>query len=457
MDDDGEGWSFDFADYTRWANFNVLNEKFVSFQNATIKQLFRPHLSVERWAPTEAELRSYATEVMHGDGRFSFRLDAKYGSQYESVVKVSLGNYAFQSITPTVPYQTIFPYTVMGKGGFTYGVANNKFSFLRTGDEISFWQGNTLIHTRDRAPTGPLSLKVEFNIRGFADEVNGLALTNLGGGLHQFTAQVENTVTKRIVKSSNVFSLDVISPTLSINNVFDDVGGNKGGLSVGDTTDDTKPVLTGTVSKALSGNEVVVIYDAEVRLGEVNMDADGIGWSYEIASDLAAGSHSLTARVEDSVSGDQQGASSPAFDLTIAADTLSDDIVDYALNVRGDDRTIDLTQFSGADQPQIDAIDFDNTKGAAAGNKVILNIDDVLEAGADLFNAANGWSGLNSEGRNQMRVDGEAGTVEVEGSGWVQRSNTTIFDGNTYLVYNHDASNAQLLIDDDLERLGAVL
>ena len=194
-------------------------------------------------------------------------------------------------------------------------------------------------------------------------------------------------------------------------------------------------------SKEILSDDAWVDYSIATANGTVN----NLTWTrYE-------GSHEFTAKVENT--GGEVSLPSTQFNLTIQKiSTLSD----YTLNIDSTNPTIDLTQIAEPEQSPIDTINFDNTEGGAAAYKVTLNIDDVLQAGTDLFNAAGGWSGLESEGRSQIRVDGEAGTIEVEGSGWVQTSNTTTFDGNTYLVYNHGA-DAQLLIDDDLERLGAVL
>lgn len=129
------------------------------------------------------------------------------------------------------------------------------------------------------------------------------------------------------------------------------------------------------------------------------------------------------------------------------------------LNVGGVDRALDLTLVNGEDQPALQTFNLDNIAGIESGqgtNTLILDTDDVLLSGTDLFTEANGYDGLLAEGRQQLRIDGASGTVDVEGSGWVAAGVTTDASGNDYLVYNY-GTTAQLLIDTDLDRVGAVL
>ena len=64
--------------------------------------------------------------------------------------------------------------------------------------------------------------------------------------------------------------------------------------------------------------------------------------------------------------------------------------------------------------------------------------------------------GIGSDGRKQIRIEGDVGDkIEVKGSGWEAAGSVTVGD-TTYAVFNYGDS-AQLLIDLDLERIGAVL
>lgn len=131
------------------------------------------------------------------------------------------------------------------------------------------------------------------------------------------------------------------------------------------------------------------------------------------------------------------------------------------LEIGGVDRTLDFIQRGELDQPALEIASIDVGQGT---NTLILDIDDVLLAGTDLFSEElNGFDGLLEEGRHQLRIDGSSGTVNVEGSGWVAAGVTTFNDpylafyqGKEYAVYNY-GTTAQLLIDTDLDREGAVL
>jgi hypothetical protein len=125
----------------------------------------------------------------------------------------------------------------------------------------------------------------------------------------------------------------------------------------------------------------------------------------------------------------------------------------------GIDRSLDLTQVSGLDQIPVNHFNLDNIAGITSGegtNTLTLNIDDVLLSGTNLFNDDSGYIGLDSEGRSQVLISGDSGTVNVTGSGWTAAGTTTDASGETYVIYNY-GTTAQLLIDSDVERAGAVL
>jgi hypothetical protein len=402
--------------------------------------------------------------------------------------------------------------------------------------------------------------------------------TALATGTHSLRFQVEDGTSGGVSSgraSSSVFTITVddTAPTALANilTVTDDAGPVTGTIQPGNWTDDTRPTLTGTVNTSLSANQQVAVYDGTTFLGAA--DVIGTDWSFTPASPLSAGSHSLTAVVENIATGASGTASAAATfsiqqinvlgitddvgllqgnvlnqelvdgDLTLGVSQTNDTLVtlsgsfaealqadqslkvydagillgtatvtgtdwsfdvpvlSYAyhsinvqieensapsvalvsaelginvvvddpgftdlrnasgLNVGGVDRALDLTLVNGEDQPALQTFNLDNIAGIESGqgtNTLILDIDDVLLSGTDLFTEANGYDGLLAEGRQQLRIDGASGTVDVEGSGWVAAGVTTDASGNDYLVYNY-GTTAQLLIDTDLDRVGAVL
>lgn len=88
------------------------------------------------------------------------------------------------------------------------------------------------------------------------------------------------------------------------------------------------------------------------------------------------------------------------------------------LNLGGIDRDVDLIQTGGTSQVRIDAINLGDLLDGGS-NQVTLDINDVLNAGTDVYNADNGWAGLVSNGTNQLRTVGDSGdTVDLADAGW---------------------------------------
>ena len=113
-------------------------------------------------------------------------------------------------------------------------------------------------------------------------------------------------------------SVTAPTQTATITAVSDDVstyGSAVGALDSGTTTDDTMPTLTGTLSAALIGSQVLAIYDDNgddaTKLGEATITGTGTGtdWTYTPSSPLPAGNHSFTAQVE-SLANSLQGMAS---------------------------------------------------------------------------------------------------------------------------------------------------
>ena len=110
------------------------------------------------------------------------------------------------------------------------------------------------------------------------------------------------------------FDFTLMTPELSvsptIDGIYDDVGVKTGNLNSGDSTDDTRPTLSGTAP----ANSVIAIYDNGQKLGEVTADGEG-HWTFTPASDLAEGEHTFAAAVID-VTGNPS-APSDTWKLTI--------------------------------------------------------------------------------------------------------------------------------------------
>ncbi|MCP8464706.1 Ig-like domain-containing protein [Pseudomonas sp. ZM23] len=153
--------------------------------------------------------------------------------------------------------------------------------------------------------------------------------TPLAEGAHNLSAHIQDGLGHDRIVSGNVV-INVVSPaapaqTVTIVAAVDNVGVQQGNLTAGQSTDDTTLALSGTLSAGLNAGDVVAIYDGSTRLGTATVT--GTTWTYTTGA-LASGAHSLTARVENIVSG-LSGSSSPAFaviESSVAIGSVGDDV-----------------------------------------------------------------------------------------------------------------------------------
>ena len=158
--------------------------------------------------------------------------------------------------------------------------------------------------------------------------------SDLAVGDYVFTAVVQaagssNMAAGRIAKSA-VLSIDTAAPTqnASVTTVTDNYSLDGGAgtvaspatLSSGQSTDDSTPTLTGSLSTALSSaSQVVSIYDtyngARTKVGQAL--GTGTSWSYTRTTDLGIGKHSFEAVVENKATGAQQSTAPTPFELTV--------------------------------------------------------------------------------------------------------------------------------------------
>ncbi|MDM0037070.1 Ig-like domain-containing protein [Variovorax sp. J22P271] len=133
---------------------------------------------------------------------------------------------------------------------------------------------------------------------------------------YNYEARVVNAAGNITGKSDPfVINFDKSPPpaTAEITGYHDDFAPQTGDFLSGSQTNDTTPLLKGTVVGVLSVGEVVVVYRDGVKLG--NAVVAGSGWTYQ-DRDLEDGkTYEYTARVEDA--GGNQGKVSDPFTLTV--------------------------------------------------------------------------------------------------------------------------------------------
>jgi hypothetical protein len=119
------------------------------------------------------------------------------------------------------------------------------------------------------------------------------------------------------------------------------------------------------------------------------------------------------------------------------------------LRLIGSSVTFDLTAIS---ETKLDSIEKIDATGSG-NNTVVLNLNDVLDLGSfNTFNSGNGWSGLAANvAQKQVVVNGDAGdTLTIADLGSWTQTGTATESGQSYAVYQHNTSAAQLLVDTDL-------
>ncbi|MES2251633.1 MAG: Ig-like domain-containing protein [Pseudomonadota bacterium] len=122
--------------------------------------------------------------------------------------------------------------------------------------------------------------------------------TPLLEGSNEFTAiEVDPAGNQTAPSAPYTVILDSVPPSEPvIQNVQDDVGANQGMLQKGQVTDDAKPTIIGTAQPG----HTVKIYDNGTKIGEVVADAGG-KWSFTPGTNLADGTHNITATATNAV------------------------------------------------------------------------------------------------------------------------------------------------------------
>ncbi|MGQ5720425.1 Ig-like domain-containing protein [Pseudochrobactrum asaccharolyticum] len=157
-------------------------------------------------------------------------------------------------------------------------------------------------------------------------------------GVHRITMQAQDIAGNKSEKSATFqFEVDTTPPTApSITEIRDNTGQFTGNVTDGKTTDETKPVLSGSGAEAGS---IVKIYDNGTLLGETTANANGT-WSFTPTTDLAEGEHIFTVTATDKAG--NEGISSASW--TINVDTTAPDVPTIAkvVNAAGDELALDV-------------------------------------------------------------------------------------------------------------------
>ncbi|WP_285403610.1 Ig-like domain-containing protein, partial [Pseudomonas sp. MEJ086] len=180
-------------------------------------------------------------------------------------------------------------------------VLNGTVAGLVNGDLVRIYEGTTLLGTA-----------------AVSDGTWTFEVVQASEGQHDYTAVLVDAAGNQGL-SSEVFSLTVDTTAPSADNGYsveivsyiDDVEAQVGSFGSDTSTNDSSPLLQGTVSE-LASDEFVRIYDGEILLGTASVN--GTVWTYQVA-DAVQGEHIYTARVVDAAG--NEGVLSNAFTLTV--------------------------------------------------------------------------------------------------------------------------------------------
>ncbi|MFB5746114.1 hypothetical protein ACE38U_14650 [Cedecea sp. S5-13] len=203
-------------------------------------------------------------------------------------------------------------------------VSGTLSSALVTGETVKVYDGTTLL--------GTATVDSVNNTWSYAD-----TRTLANGSTPSYTARVADAAGNlSAAGTAYTVTIDTTAPitTASVTGVADDVGTVTGNVARGGSTDDTSPVVSGTLSSALVTGETVKVYDGTTLLGTATVDSVNNTWSYADTRTLANGSTpSYTARVADAAG--NQSTAGTAYTVTIetAAPTTTANITGVADNV----------------------------------------------------------------------------------------------------------------------------
>ncbi|MDH6150915.1 hypothetical protein OKW46_004840 [Paraburkholderia sp. WSM4179] len=122
----------------------------------------------------------------------------------------------------------------------------------------------------------------------------------LADGSHEFRAHYPDSVegTDNLSDPWTVIVETAAPDAPSVDKVIDDVGPIQGPVAKGGVTDDARPTIEGTAE----AGSTVSVYENGKLLGTVVANGSG-QWSFTPSTDLADGSHNITATVTDTVTG----------------------------------------------------------------------------------------------------------------------------------------------------------
>ena len=225
--------------------------------------------------------------------------------------------------------------------------------------------------------------------------VDGRVLTD---GSHEYRVRVVDTAGNLAAFDARTVVIDTSTPTagnaVAVTAYTDDVDPNAGDYASGTTTNDTTPVLKGTVSGLKTG-EVVQILEGGVLLGTATVQ--GTAWEFKLPTLADASTHTYTAAIASAAG--TRGTTSANFTLTVDATAptdapVIDSVIDNVDPVQG---PIGQGETSNDARPEL--------KGSGAEPNGTVNVyDNGVLIGSTRADASGKWSFEPASGK--QLVDG---------------------------------------------------
>jgi F5/8 type C domain len=286
-------------------------------------------------------------------------------------------------------------------------------------------------------------------------------------GIHHLTSRVENPTNNINGSSSTDFVVNLIS-------LVDDVGFIQGAITTtSDTTDDAKPTLSGEMLGALSAGKEIAVYETSSGLNQylgvaaTSLNSNGnTVWTYTPASNLSDGAHNFTVVMQDTGNNSMSQATTIREKVGFTVNSSAElDATTHTYAFLGDNQTLDLTGIANISVNRIDSVKMNGVSGLQQINHLVLDVNDVMLAGTGLYLPPTAtqtlYFGPVDSSRHQLLVtaNDSKGTINVAGvaTDWTYMGLSYGPDRHTYRVYDHNTQQAELLVDQQLIRSGAIL
>ncbi|MES2247253.1 MAG: Ig-like domain-containing protein [Pseudomonadota bacterium] len=211
--------------------------------------------------------------------------------------------------------------------------------------------------------------------------------TDLSEGLHAITVVARNPAGEESAPSAAFnFEIDVTPPDasqLAITGVMDAVGGVTGNVAPGATTDDTRPLLSGTSTGVPGHTVTVMVRDASGtrELGQATIGENG-QWTFQVDAPLAAGTNTFTL-VERDVAGNETMPTG-RYTVTVITDKPTAPVIDSVFDDVGEPHMLQQGEATNDARPTL--------AGTAQANHTVKLYDGSTLLGQVVADASGKWS-----------------------------------------------------------------